>query len=135
MHALEIIVLVSSVVAATLGVVAITLSLLFYRLASRLACGARESQQALGEATDRVGRLYDTLYREAIGIIKEQCVARPAQADPLTDQRLSRLKHDIVEGVSGLVGRLRSEQASEGEVSIAMTEIIDRAIAQSRKSE
>lgn len=128
MIALDIIALVSSVAAATLGVTAIVQSLGFYRMSIRLAEEARQTQRDLGGSLTRLDRLFDTLYRDALTMMKESAGRRPDAADAA--ERMARLKSDIVAGVSTLLSR---RGAAGDAMAVEMTEIIDRAIEQSHQ--
>jgi len=150
MIAVDVAALTAAVAASTLAVAAVVLSILNHRMSIEQAGRARQAEQGITAAVSRLDKLFDTLYRDALAMMKDaygevrgqpsarrECPAgdsgpSPGSSPPADmDQKLQAAKREILDGVSSLLARAKAERRDVETMSAELTGIIDRAIAQS----
>lgn len=142
MNTVELFSIIASVVSTTLACVAIILAIVFYRMSSRLAESIRQSDHNVSSGIARLEKLFDTLYRDAQGMVRQTVEDlrgnnhRPGDGQvrpgPVTDPQLDRIKREIIDGIRAAANSTRHASGDELRSAEEIAELIDRAIAQSR---
>lgn len=142
MTAVELISLVASIVSVVLGILAIWLSLVFFRMSSDLAKQSTEAANAINAGVERLEKLFDRLYADTFSIMRDTVTdmrkhiwADSSTVDDEVEQRvLTRLeetKEELRTEVTHILGRQQVTDDKLNEVS----KLMERAVAQGRKLE
>lgn len=150
MDALSISSLVASLVSVALAIVAIWLSVVFYRLSSALSESTKEAAKGIGSSVDRLEKLFDKLYSDTFSMMRdtvsdmrkhmwpEEAASESKvteEAEKKADQKVEQLKAELSAEVAKLLERQKITDARLSSVTHEMREIVDRAIKVSRRAE
>lgn len=150
MDTLQLISLFSSIVSAVLGIIAIWLSVVFYKMSTTLAETTREAAKGIGASVERLEKLFDKLYADTFSMMKdtvsdmrkhiwpedasaESKIAE--ESERKADEKVDRLKNDISSDISKLLERQKITDARLSAVTNEMRGIVDKAINASRRAE
>jgi len=67
----EVAALIASFVSVGLGIMAIWLSVTFYKMSSQLSKSTRESAKGIGASVERLEKLFDKLYSDTFSMMKD----------------------------------------------------------------
>lgn len=141
----------ASVASLILAVVAIWLSIAFYRMSSTLTERTTEAAKGIGASVDRLEKLFDKLYSDTFSMMKdtvqdmrkhiwpdgalemEQAFAREAEAQE--EAAVERVKAELSSEIGELVRRLENTDERVSSVSAQVEKHFDRAMASSRQAE
>ena len=143
--------LAASIVSIILAVFAVILAIVFYKMSSDLAQRTKESSDRIGSNVDRLEMVFDRLYSDTFGIMKDTVQDMRKQLWPdtstsdstikdeiekKTEEKITGIKKEIIGELSSLVQE--SRQITDGkltDVNSRLTDILERTIAESRKAE
>jgi len=142
--------LTASIASLILAVVAIWLSVFFYRMSSQLSESTKEAAKGIGASVDRLEKLFDKLYADTFSMMKDTVsdmrkhiwpedtqVDDKAleEAETKADEKINALKGDVQKQLSNV---LRSQKLTDKrltDVTQEINQIMDRLITRSRELE
>jgi hypothetical protein len=146
----ELISLFSSIAALILAIVAIWLSIVFYRLSSALSAGTTEAAKGINASVEKLENLFDKLYtdtfsmvRETVSDMRKQLWPREPGADDKVaaeiekraEEKIRVLKEEMDKEVSSMLHRQKVTDSRLSDITTEMKQLLDRAILSSRKVE
>ena len=150
MSGLEIAALIASVVSVVLGVGAIALSIVFYRMSSQTFEDTRDASKGIGASVDRLEKLFDKLYADTFSIMRdtvsdmrkhmwpnesEASDKVAIEAEEKAEQKVQALRESVQQQLSDLLKRQQLADDRLSSVTGELTGMMDRVISQSRKAE
>lgn len=150
MSALEIATCVASIMAIGIGILAIWLSIVFYRMTTELAGSTREAARDISASVERLEKLFDTLYADTFSMMRETVTDMrkhmwpekaeagekiSEEAEKKADEKVKILKKDVDKEVTRLLERQSKTDAKVESIKGELEKIVDKVIAQSRKVE
>jgi len=146
---MEIASLVASVVSVVIGGFAIWLSVTFYRMATNISEDTREASKAISSSVDRLESLFDRLYSDTFSMMKdtvsdmrkhiwpekEQDTDALAAIEAKADDKVEHLRADIAAELSTMMSQVGRTDTKITGVEERLTDLIDKAITQSRRVE
>jgi flagellar basal body-associated protein FliL len=146
MQAGDIAALVASVVSVLIGLLAIALSVVFYRMSSTLSESTKEAAKGIGASVDRLEKLFDKLYADTFSMMKDtvsdmrkhiwpdQAADQKAAENAVeakADQKIAALRQEVSDQLRALL-----HQQSSADVKMKeMSALLDKAINESRRVE
>ena len=145
----EVVSLVASTASIVLAILAIWLSIVFFRLSSELSENAKEATKGIGTSVDKVEKLFDKLYADTFSMMRDTVSDMrkhiwPNEAnDPenlseeaakKADEKVELFKSDIVGEISTLLHRQQITDEKIGSLSIEMGGLVDRVVEKSRQA-
>ncbi len=146
----ELMSLISSIAALILAIVAIALSIAFFRMTSELSTSAKEAAKGIGSSVEKLEKLFDHLYADTFSMMRdtvsdmrkhiwpdESVDAKKLadEAEKLADKKVNEVKKNIDADLSQLLRKQRVTDKRLSTVTDEMRELIDRAITDSRRVE
>jgi hypothetical protein len=139
----EVVSLVASATSIVLGVLAIWLSIVFYRLSADAAVRANKASDAMAANLDRLEKLFNSMYADTFGIMRETVGYMQRQLWPdttgdnasedrplaIADVRMVEIQQDINEQVSAIVHRQEEADAKVSELEKAISSALRAARA------
>jgi len=141
---------ISTTAALILSIVAIWLSIVFFKMSSTLSTTTTEAAKDIGASVERLENLFDKLYADTFSMVKDTVSDmrrhiwpdKKPDGDDLSqviekkaDEKVDKLRHDIDAELSGLLQGQEVTQANIGSLRAEMRELIDKAIRISRNAE
>ena len=142
--------LVASVASLSLAVTAIALSIVFYRMSTDLMEKSRDAANRIGGSVERLEGLFDRLYSDTFSVMKDTVTDMRRQlwpdkslaedkgveeAEQRADERVATLRAEMNAEVSSILERQRFAEGQVESLRSEMTQVVDRAIVQSRAME
>jgi hypothetical protein len=133
-----------------LSVVAIWLSIVFYRMSSQLSETTKEAAKGIGSSVERLEKLFDKLYSDTFSMMRDTVSdmrkhiwpAPNVTADPVVeetekkaDEKVDDLKRTMEAELSNILGRLQHTNVKVEGLRTEMQSLIERAIVGSRRVE
>ncbi len=138
---------ISSVV---LAIVAIGLSIVFFRMSSELSESTKEAAKGIGASVERLEKLFDKLYADTFSMMRDTVSdmrkhiwpEKDADSDKLAgeaekraDEKVSALKKDMEKELSLILQRQRITDEKVSSLRGDMRGLLERAIVESRQVE
>ena len=141
--------LVGSIVSIIIGGFAIWLSVTFYRMANKISEDTKEAAKAISASVNRLESLFDSLYSDTFSMMKdtvsdmrkhiwpekEQSSEALKQIEEKADAKIDELRKQIGSELSGMMARVGHTDSKIDDVRVRLSELVDRAIQQSRQVE
>lgn len=140
--------IIASIVSVIIGGFAIWLSVTFYKLSGKVAEDTKEASKSLGASVQRLETLFDRLYSDTFGIMKdtvsdmrkhiwpqgysEEEISR--KVEEKASEKILNIKKDLNDELSELIKRV-GETEEKVDSFKDMSGIIEKAITQTRKVE
>jgi hypothetical protein len=144
----DLITLTASIASLVLAVLAIWLSVVFYKLTSKLSGDASEAAKDIGSSVDRLEKLFDKLYADTFSMMRDTVsdmrkhiwpdqtseAARPdVEAAKRADERIAQLKQAFSQELGTVLQKQRITDERLSAVRGEMSQLLDRAISSSRR--
>lgn len=148
MNVTEVISLIASIASLVLAVIAIWLSIVFFKLSSKLSESTTEAAKGIGASVDRLEKLFDKLYSDTFSMMKDTVSDmrrhiwpdQAAEYDRLgeeaerkADAKIEDLKQAITAELSNVLQRQKVADERLESFSSDMSRLIDRIITTSRQ--
>jgi len=146
----EIASLVASLVAIGIGILAIWLSVVFYKMSTQLSESTKESAKGIGTSVDRLEKVFDRLYSDTFSMMKDTVSDMRKhiwpegtksddtivdEAEKKADEKVDALKNEINSEVARLFEKQSTTDAKIDSVKQELRELVNRAISESRRAE
>lgn len=146
----EILSVVASTASLTLAILAIWLSIVFFRMSSLLSESTKEASKEIGASVERLEKLFDKLYSDTFSMMKDTYSdmrkhiwpEEPIEGDKLAeeverkaDDKVNLLKESIDSDLSAVLRQQEMQESQITEIRQEMSELIERAITSSRQVE
>lgn len=150
MNTLEIISLIASIASLTLAIIAIWLSVIFYKLSSELSGKTIEASNNIGSSVERLENLFDKLYNDTFSMMRDtysdirkhmwpdQPLVDDASLKGIenkTDTKLNDLKKNLESELSKILENQKISNEKVPSLTEEMGKIFDQAIDNSHKVE
>ena len=140
----------ASLTSVVLGLLAIGLSVAFFKMSSDLSTSTREAARDIGASVDRLESLFDRLYSDTFSMMKdtvsdmrkhiwpqevgsEDEIAE--EADRKADEKVDALRAEMERELLTLLERQSAADAKVETVAEDLRLLVDRAISESRRVE
>ena len=139
--------MIASIASLVLAILAIWLSIVFYKMATASSERTTDAARGIAANVDRLEKLFDRLYADTFGIMKDtvsdmrrhiwpeqhQAGDVRVEAERLADQRISEIRRELVDEVKTLVERQAgSDKRLLNNLTQDFSAVVERAIQQSR---
>ena len=146
----ELLSLTASIASLILAIIAIWLSLVFYRMSSQLSESTKEASKGIGSSVERLEELFDKLYADTFSMMKDTVSdmrkhiwpdeARPEErideeADKKAEQKIRSLTDEVQRQLSEVLKRQELTDDRVTTVTHELGSLVEKAISQSRKVE
>ncbi len=146
----EIAALIVSVVAVAIGIMAIWLSIIFYRMSTQLSESTKEAAKGIGASVERLEKLFDRLYSDTFSMVRDTVSDMRKHAWPeetrasskldetekkKADEKVEALKTEIYTSISEILEKQKMTDGKVTHISAELRHLVDRAINESRKAE
>jgi hypothetical protein len=145
----DLISLVASIASLILAVIAIWLSLYFYRESSRLSESTQEAAKGIAASVQKLEALFNSLYadtfsmmRDTLGDMRRHLWPEKTTAGKLeeeverkADQKIEALREDVTKQISSILQNQRVTDENVSSVTAQLQEALGEAIAGTRKVE
>ncbi len=145
---LEIAALVASIVSVIVGLLAIVLTVIFFRMSSDVQTSTAEAATDIRATVDKLEKLFDVLYSDTFGVMKEivgdmrkqiwpealevdQALAD--EIDRRTEEKAQALTSDLAVDLKRLVKSQVSTEAKVTNLTEDLQQVLERAIVKSMK--
>lgn len=150
MTATELIPLVASIASLVLAVVAIWLSIMFFKLSSKLSESTHEAAKGIGSSVERLEKLFDKLYSDTFSMMRDtvtdmrkhiwptdetEADKTVEEAERRADEKISELKKAFEQQLSEMLERQKLADSKVSSVRHEMRQLLDQAIVSSRQAE
>jgi len=150
MNTIEIASLIAPIISVCIGLLAIWLSVFFYRMSSQLSESAKEAAKGIGASVDRLEKLFDKLYSDTFSMMKDTVSdmrkhiwpegtksddAIAEEAEKKADEKVSILKKNIGAEITKVLERQSRTDIKVEQITQEFKKIVDRVITESRKVE
>jgi hypothetical protein len=150
MGAGEIASVVVSVVAACIGILAIWLSIVFYRMSTQVSESTKEAARDISAGVSRLETLFSTFYSDTFSIVKDTYAdilqhAWPQQSDKMSQeaeekakQKVQVVEENIFAEITRILEKQKYTDAKLDKLDMISSELrmlLDKAIKESRKAE
>ena len=145
MSAAELVSLIASLASLILAVIAIWLSLYFYKSSSEMANQAKDSANAIESGVTRLEKLFDSLYTDTFSIMRETVTDMRRHIWPTEEEEASVLEQsqriadekieELKESTEKEISALASSMGVTGDRLNELLEKVEVAIAQSRQAD
>lgn len=141
---------ISTIASLILAVIAIWLSIVFFRMSSTLANTTTEAAKGIGASVERLEKLFDKLYSDTFSMMRDTVSdmrkhiwpESKTGGDDLTqaiekkaDEKVGILKEQMDSELTRLLHGQKTTEANIGSLRQEMRELIDKAISTSRRAE
>ncbi len=146
----DLISLSSSIASLILAVLAIALSIGFFRMTSQLSTSAKEAAKGIGASVERLEKLFDTLYADTFSMMRDtvsdmrkhiwpdesgDTEKLADEAEKRAEKKVGEVKKNIDKDLAKLLQRQEITDVKLTAVRDEMSDLIDRAISDSRRVE
>lgn len=146
---METVSLVASIVSVIIGVFAIWLSVTFYRLSNKISEDTKEAAKGISSSVTRLESLFDRLYSDTFSMMKdtvsdmrkhiwpekESSTEALNQIEEKADQKIEELRNQIGSELTSVMRQVGRTDSKISGVEERLTELVDRAIQQTRRVE
>lgn len=144
----ELIPLIASIASLVLAVIAIWLSITFFRLSSKLLENTTEATRGIESSVDRLEKLFDHLYADTFSMMRDTVSDMrrhiwptdtpekdriTEKADRKADMKVQELKQEITKELTTVFGRQKITEERMEKLMADMQKVIDRVIESSRQ--
>jgi hypothetical protein len=141
---------ISTVASLILSVVAIWLSIVFFKMSSNLSNTTTEAAKGIGVSVDRLEKLFDKLYADTFSMMRDTVsdmrrhiwpenksdVEDMSQAiEKKADDKVDKLRQEVDSELSRLLKGQKVTDANIGSLRKEMRDLIEKVIQVSRKAE
>lgn len=141
---LQVISLLATLASLVLAVVAIWLSIVFFKMSSELAESTKEASKGIGSSVERLEKLFDKLYADTFSMMRDtvsdmrrhiwpedatSIEELTAEADQKTEEKLA----DFRKQMEGRLGSVLSRQVAQDDRVQSLLELMDQAIESTRE--
>jgi vacuolar-type H+-ATPase subunit I/STV1 len=146
----DVISLTASIASLVLAVVAIWLSIFFYRMTSQLSESTKEAAKDIGASVERLEKLFDKLYSDTFSMMRDtvsdmrkhiwpqdsnEADKLAEEVDKRADEKLETLKDKMDTELSELLKRQRVQDVQMSSLRSEVLQLVDRAMLASREAE
>ena len=150
MNAVEIAACIASIIAIGIGILAIWLSIVFYRMTTELSGSTKEAAKDISASVNRLETLFNTLYADTFSMMKETVTDMRKhiwpenvevgekisdEVEKRADEKVKGLKEVFDKEVTGLLEMQSRTDAKVENIKGDLEKIFDRVIDQSRRVE
>lgn len=150
MTSVDVMGMTASIASLVLAVIAIWLSVVFFRMSSQLSESTKEAAKGIGASVERLEKLFDKLYSDTFSMMRDTVTDmrkhiwpdEPSESDKLAeeaerraDEKVNHLKESIDSDLGIILKRQRVQDVQMTELRDEMQSLIERAIASSRQLE
>lgn len=150
MSNVELLSFVASIASLVLAIVAISLSVVFFRMSSNLSEKSTEAAKGINASVEKLEMLFDRLYADTFSMMRDTVSdmrkhiwpEEPAADEKITteiekraDEKIKVLKDDIEKEVSVMLHQQRVTDDKVSTITTQMRRLLTRAIVDSRKVE
>jgi hypothetical protein len=148
MTAIDVLSIFAAAITLVLGVVAIILSIVFYRFASQQAETIRSSAEQISASVSRLEKLFDSLYSDTFTMMKDtvadmrvQLWRQPSEGeeadatDELADDQIQRVKAEVLNEISAVSTRLGITDARMSELQREIAPLLERVVDETRTAD
>lgn len=155
MTAIELVSLISSVVSLVLGIGAIWLSVVFFKMSNAASNATTEAAKGIDASVKRLENLFDKLYSDTFSMMKDTVSdmrkhiwsgnETPTdeiknskdsileEADQKAEEKVAAVKRAMDEQLSEILNRQRASDGNLTEIKIEMNKLLENAIQTSRQ--
>ena len=134
---------IATIASLVLAVVAIWLSLVFFRLSSKLSESTKEAAKGIGSSVERLEKLFDKLYTDTFSMMKdtvsdmrrhiwpEDTSASTDSSEEIerkTEEKIGDFRSEMTEELSKLFSRQQMADGKLEAIKSEMEELIEKAI-------
>lgn len=140
--------IVASVVSVILAFVAIGLAVFFYRMSHDVTQSTREAAKDIQSGVSRLEKLFDSLYTDTFGMMKETFTDMRKHMWPDTgadetsnlveqkaNEKIAVVKEEVSAELSNIFSKIGTTDQKVKAVESRLESLVDRAITQSRRVE
>lgn len=146
----ELLSLLASIASLILAVVAIWLSIVFFKLSSKLSESATEAAKGIGSSVERLEKLFDKLYSDTFSMMRDTVSDMrkhiwpedspggdqlAEEAERKADAKIDELKENVSNELAAVLQRQRVADEKLQSIRAEMARVIDRVIASSRQAD
>lgn len=146
---METVSLVASVVSVIVGGFAIWLAVTFYRMSNKISEDTKEAGKGISSSVTRLESLFDRLYSDTFSMMKdtvsdmrkhiwpekEQSGEALAKIEERADEKVQALRKQISSELTSVMRQVGRTDSKISGVEERLTELVDRAIQQTRRVE
>jgi hypothetical protein len=146
---MDLISIISALISIILGVVAIWLSIVFYKWSNTVSESTKEAAKDIGASVERLEKLFDRLYSDTFSMMKdtvsdmrkhiwpEQITQDKALAetDKKVEEKLQTVKDEMSLEIAALLQKQRIADDRLKNLSTDMQDLFERAIIKARTTE
>jgi hypothetical protein len=148
MTATEIASLIASFVSVGIGILAIWLSVVFYRMSSELSESTREAAKGIGSNVEKLEKLFDRLYSDTFSMMKDTVsdmrkhiwpeikkteTPISEETEEIAGKKLDILKKDISNEIAEVFKKQSITDTKVDSVIEELRNLVEKAIIESRK--
>ncbi|MFA4861105.1 hypothetical protein [Methanoregula sp.] len=141
--------LIASIASLVLAIIAIWLSIVFFRMSSEFSTNATEASKDIGSSVERLEKLFDKLYSDTFSMMRETVTDMrkhmwpdensrdtdlTVEIDKKADEKVSKFKEEIDRELRRLLEKQSVTEANVGSLRDEMGDLINRAISVSRNA-
>jgi uncharacterized protein YoxC len=146
----EIISIVASIASVVLAIIAIWLSIVFYKLSTTLSEDTKEAAKGIMSSVERLEKLFDKLYTDTFSIMKETVDEMrkhawsegPSVEDKMIEDtekklnaRMDALKNEVGTEISKLLSSQHVKESIMPKIEGDLRGLIDKAIVDARRAD
>lgn len=146
MNTLEIVAIIAALMSVGIGVLAIWLSIVFYRMSMQASEKTKEASRDISAGVQRLEKLFDTLYADTFSMVRDTVTdmrkqiwpEKPAEekiskeTEQKADSKAEHLKKEVYKKIDNTL-KTRDEKVDNK--IVALQEIVEKTISKSRKVE
>lgn len=137
----ELLALSTNIAALVLAVIAIWLSIVFFKMSSSLSESTKEAAKGISESVDRLENLFDKLYSDTFSMMRdtvsdmrrhiwpEDKESLAEETEKRSEEKLGKLREDISSELSSLLNR----QMKQDERLDKVRKLVDHAIVSTKE--
>lgn len=139
--------IIASVVSVIIGVFAIWLSVTFYKMSTQISESIKEAAKNISSGVERLEKLFDRLYSDTFGIMKETVsdmrkhiwpeekkteINFAEETEKKAEEKIKKLKEEIQEELQNSLHRQKLTDEKINLLSGEMSKLLDKTIISSR---
>ena len=138
---------IASIVSGILAILAIILSIIFYRMADGIAQRTKDISVNISSAVERLEVFFKTFYADIFGIMKDTYIGMrdhvfvkdtrfsSSLIEERTEEKLKNLKADMKKELGAIISRIDTADTKVDQVRNLLESMIDRAVDESANAE
>lgn len=142
--------LIASFVSVGIAILAIWLSIVFYRMSTELAKSTQEAAKVISSSVERLENLFDHLYSDTFSMMKDTVSDMRKHIWPDTEnkstdisdivekraqEKIDEVKKEIGKDISQLLKKQHVTDVNISKISQELERVVDRVIKESRQAE